>query len=62
MATTRTDPKLGLANGTKKGKHYEGLTRDQLIQAYRYMYISRRIDDREPCPRWTDPPGGVPLV
>src|SRR3989449_1911499 len=47
MATTRTDPKLGLANGTKKGKHYEGLTRDQLIQAYRYMYTSRRIDDRE---------------
>src|SRR5437762_5208570 len=47
MATTRTDPKLGLANATKKGKHHEGLTRDQLIDAYRLMYTSRRIDDRE---------------
>ena len=47
MATTKTDPKLALAaNGGKKGK-YEGLTRDQLIQAYRIMYLSRRIDDRE---------------
>jgi 2-oxoisovalerate dehydrogenase E1 component len=47
MATTKTDPKLGLAaNGGKKGK-YEGLTRDQLIEAYRIMYTSRRIDDRE---------------
>jgi len=47
MATTRTDPKLALAaNGAKKGK-YDGLTRDQLIQAYRIMYTSRRIDDRE---------------
>src|SRR6202171_6549270 len=48
MATTRTDPKLGLtANGAKKAKTYEGLTRDQLVQAYRYMFTSRRIDDRE---------------
>ena len=48
MATTKTDPKLGLAaNGGKKGKSFDGLTRDQLIQAYRYMYTSRRIDDRE---------------
>jgi 2-oxoisovalerate dehydrogenase E1 component len=48
MATTRTDPKLALAaNGAKKSKNYEGLTRDQLIQAYRHMYTSRRIDDRE---------------
>src|ERR1700740_2997800 len=46
MATTKTDPKLTLANGVRKGK-YEGLTRDQLIQAYRIMYMSRRIDDRE---------------
>jgi 2-oxoisovalerate dehydrogenase E1 component len=45
MATTKTDPKL--ANGTKKAKVYEGLTADQLIQAYRLMYTSRRIDDRE---------------
>jgi 2-oxoisovalerate dehydrogenase E1 component len=48
MATTKTDPKLALAaNGGKKSKVYDGLTRDQLIQAYRYMYTSRRIDDRE---------------
>ena len=48
MATTKTDPKLALAaNGAKKSKFYEGLTREQLIQAYRLMYTSRRIDDRE---------------
>jgi 2-oxoisovalerate dehydrogenase E1 component len=48
MATTKTDPKLALAaNGARKSKVYEGLTRDQLIQAYRVMYTSRRIDDRE---------------
>src|SRR5579871_1488486 len=48
MATTKTDPKLALAaNGAKKAKFYEGLTRDQLIAAYRYMFMSRRIDDRE---------------
>jgi 2-oxoisovalerate dehydrogenase E1 component len=48
MATTKTDPKLGLAaNGGKKSKHYEGLTRERLIEAYRFMYMSRRIDDRE---------------
>jgi 2-oxoisovalerate dehydrogenase E1 component len=48
MATTKTDPKLALAaNGAKKNKFYEGLTREQLIQAYRVMYTSRRIDDRE---------------
>src|SRR6202140_2403852 len=48
MATTKTDPKLALtANGAKKNKLYEGLTRDQLIQIYRIIYTSRRIDDRE---------------
>ena len=48
MATTKTDPKLGLAaNGGKRAKTYDGLTRDQLVQAYRHMYTSRRIDDRE---------------
>ncbi|MGA2857732.1 MAG: dehydrogenase E1 component subunit alpha/beta [Candidatus Sulfotelmatobacter sp.] len=44
MATTKTDPKL--TNG-RKAKLYEGLTADRLIQAYRLMYTSRRIDDRE---------------
>ena len=48
MATTKTDPKLALvANSNKKPKFYEGLSREQLIQAYRLMYTSRRIDDRE---------------
>jgi len=48
MATTKTEPKLTLAaNGAKKSKNYEGLTREQLIRAYRLMYMSRRIDDRE---------------
>jgi 2-oxoisovalerate dehydrogenase E1 component len=46
MATTKTDPKLSLATH-KKSRTYEGLTREQLIEAYRIMYTSRRIDDRE---------------
>src|ERR1039458_4082855 len=34
MATTKTDPRLALtAHGAKKTKLYEGLTREQLIQA-----------------------------
>src|SRR6266404_8224374 len=28
-------------------KTYEGLTRQQLVEIYRLMYLSRRIDDRE---------------
>jgi len=50
MATTKTDPKLSVAghSGRKSHTHtYDGLTRDQLIEAYRIMYTSRRIDDRE---------------
>src|SRR5947199_4492120 len=48
MATSKTDPKLAMAaNGAKKSRFYEGLTREQLIKAYRFMYTSRRIDDRE---------------
>ena len=47
MATTKTDPKLALANTSKKSKVQDGLAREQLIQAYRLMYTSRRIDDRE---------------
>ena len=48
MATTKTDPKLALAaNGAKKSRNYEGLTRERLIEAYRFMYMSRRVDDRE---------------
>ncbi len=46
MATTKTDPKLALAANGAKNK-YEGLAAEQLIRAYRFMYTSRRIDDRE---------------
>jgi 2-oxoisovalerate dehydrogenase E1 component len=46
MATTKTDPKLSITSN-KKSRNYEGLTRDQIIEAYRIMYTSRRIDDRE---------------
>ncbi|MGA7927371.1 MAG: dehydrogenase E1 component subunit alpha/beta [Candidatus Sulfotelmatobacter sp.] len=47
MATTKTDPKLSVAGSGKRSQPYEGLTREQLIEAYRIMYTSRRIDDRE---------------
>ncbi|MGC2709852.1 MAG: dehydrogenase E1 component subunit alpha/beta [Candidatus Sulfotelmatobacter sp.] len=46
MATTKTDPKLSIP-GSRKSRDYEGLTREQLIELYRIMYTSRRIDDRE---------------
>src|SRR6516164_4551637 len=47
MATTKTDPKVTAIADDKRSKTYEGLTRQQLIEAYRIMYTSRRIDDRE---------------
>src|SRR5215472_15000988 len=47
MATTKTDPKLSAHADEKKSKSYEGLSRQQLIDAYRIMYTSRRVDDRE---------------
>jgi 2-oxoisovalerate dehydrogenase E1 component len=33
--------------GKPAEKTYEGLTRQQLVEMYRFMYLSRRIDDRE---------------
>src|SRR5450755_246404 len=41
MATTKVEPKAAPSN------KYEGLTRQQLIDIYKLMYASRRIDDRE---------------
>jgi 2-oxoisovalerate dehydrogenase E1 component len=46
---TKTDSKLaGMADAKLKGgKTYEVLSREQLIEAYRIMFTSRRLDDRE---------------
>src|ERR1700755_2070359 len=30
-----------------RGREHEGLTRDELLAAYRYMLLSRKIDDKE---------------
>src|SRR5271166_4544604 len=46
MATTKVDPKLN-DSGAKKAKTYQGLTSQQLVDAYRIMFTSRRVDDRE---------------
>ena len=43
MATTKVEPKIAPAPVEK----YEGLTPQHLIEIYRLMYQSRRIDDRE---------------
>ena len=47
MATTKVDPKLNDSDIKKKAKTYQGLTGQQLIDGYRIMYTSRRVDDRE---------------
>jgi 2-oxoisovalerate dehydrogenase E1 component len=47
MATTKVDPKLAERNSAKNAKTYQGLTGQQLIDAYRIMFASRRVDDRE---------------
>ena len=36
-----------VATEPRRAKSYEGLTSDQLIQIYRLMFLSRRLDDRE---------------
>lgn len=50
MATTKveTKSKAAVADApAKSGKTYQGLTGEQLIECYRLMYLSRRLDDRE---------------
>jgi len=46
MATTKVQPKVTSTKAVSNDK-YEGLTRPQLIQIYRLMYLSRKLDDRE---------------
>src|SRR5258706_8250939 len=47
MATTKVDPKLNDSDVKRKVKSYQGLTGPQLLDWYRIMYASRRVDDRE---------------
>ena len=47
MATTKVDPKLSDSDLKRKPKTYQGLTSQQLIDAYRIMFTSRKVDDRE---------------
>ncbi len=47
MATTKVDPKLDENDIAKKAQNYQGLTSRQLVDAYRIMFASRRVDDRE---------------
>jgi 2-oxoisovalerate dehydrogenase E1 component len=51
MAVTKAESKKHVTAvaepPAKTEKTYEGLTRQQLVQMYRLMYLSRRLDDRE---------------
>jgi len=44
---SKTDPKPALLAEGKTAPSYQGLSREQLVELYRLMYTSRRIDDRE---------------
>ena len=43
MATTKAEPKAS----TQTSEKYAGLSKQQLIQIYRLMFLSRKLDDRE---------------
>jgi 2-oxoisovalerate dehydrogenase E1 component len=51
MAVTKIDSRKNASAvadmPAKTEKTYEGLTRQQLVEIYRLMYLSRRLDDRE---------------
>src|SRR5438477_2320600 len=47
MTPTKVDSKLNDIEIKKKSKTYQGLTGQRLIDGYRVMYTSRRVDDRE---------------
>src|SRR3981189_579739 len=47
MATTKVDPKLNDSEVKRKSKTYQGLTGQRLLDWYRIVYTSRRVDDRE---------------
>jgi 2-oxoisovalerate dehydrogenase E1 component len=47
MATTKTVPKAAGKVLEVPEKSFQDLTRNQLIDSYRLMFLSRRIDDRE---------------
>src|ERR1700761_3143084 len=46
MATTKVQPKTAVVPAAANDK-YEGLSAQQLIEIYRLMYLSRKLDDRE---------------
>jgi len=47
MALSRTEQKKAAVAERPQEKSYQGLNREQLIQMYRLMFMSRRLDDRE---------------
>ncbi|HET9742842.1 MAG TPA: dehydrogenase E1 component subunit alpha/beta [Terriglobales bacterium] len=47
MAPSRTEQKKTAVAEPIQEKSYQGLTREQLIEIYRLMFLSRRLDDRE---------------
>src|SRR5215472_13700578 len=49
MAISKAESKKAVVEEppAKADKTYEGLTREQLVEMYRLMYLSRRLDDRE---------------